>query len=79
MTTLEERLQRLEDLEAIRQLDAKYCRLLDGADWRRLTQLFMPNGEFIGLDRVRGHEALHGFFAGLADGGGANRVLALRH
>lgn len=31
--TLAERIARLEDLEAIRSLDARYCRHLDDGDW----------------------------------------------
>lgn len=69
MSGLEQRLQRLEDLDAIRQLDATYCRLLDTADWDGLVELFTPDGEFIGLDRVRGHDELRRFFGTLADGG----------
>lgn len=69
MSTLEQRLQRLEDLEEIRQLDATYCRLLDDGDWDGLVDLFTPDGEFIGLDRVRGQAELRRFFAGLVDGG----------
>lgn len=37
MTTVEERLARLEDLEAIRALDAEYCRTLDAYDWTSLA------------------------------------------
>lgn len=33
MSTLEERIGRLEDLEAIRYLDAQYCRHLDDGNW----------------------------------------------
>lgn len=40
MSTLESRLRRLEDLEAIRALDAEYCRLLDRGDWAGLARLF---------------------------------------
>lgn len=69
MSALEQRLQRLEDLEEIRQLDATYCRLLDNGDWSELVDLFTADGEFIGLDKVRGHDELRRFFSGLADGG----------
>lgn len=69
MSAAEQRLQRLEDLDAIRQLDATYCRLLDSGDWDGLVELFAPDGEFIGLDHVRGRDELRRFFAGLADGG----------
>jgi ketosteroid isomerase-like protein len=69
MSDIERRLRRLEDIEEIRRLDAVYCRLLDSADWDGLVQLFTPDGEFIGLDRVYGRNRLRDFFAGLADGG----------
>jgi ketosteroid isomerase-like protein len=69
MATLEDRLRRLEDLEAIRSLSAEYCRVLDVGDWPALAQLFTEDGEFVGLDRAQGHEGLIRFFAGLADGG----------
>lgn len=69
MSRTDQQLQRLEDLEAIRQLDATYCRLLDAADWNGLVELFTPDGEFIGLDRVRGRAELRRFFSTLADGG----------
>lgn len=67
--TVEQRLRRLEDIEEIRALDAAYCRLLDSADWPGLVELFTPDGEFAGLDTVRGRDALRDFFAGLAGGG----------
>ena len=69
MTALEERLRQLEDVEAIRTLDARYCRLLDDGDWPALVELFAPDGVFDGLRRVAGHADLLSFFSGLADGG----------
>lgn len=69
MTSIESRLRRLEDIEAVRRLDATYCRLLDDGDWPALVQLFVPDGVFDGLSRVRGHPALLAFFSGLADAG----------
>ncbi|WP_031464438.1 nuclear transport factor 2 family protein [Sciscionella sediminilitoris] len=67
--SLEERVRRLEDLDEIRRLDATYCRLLDSGDWDGLVALFAPDGEFRGLDRVRGHGELRRFFGALAEGG----------
>lgn len=67
--SIESRLRRLEDLEAIRALDAQYCRVLDDGDWPALVALFTSDGEFIGLNRARGHAELLAFFSGLADGG----------
>jgi hypothetical protein len=66
---LERRLRRLEDLEAIRLLDAQYCRVLDAGDWDELADLFIPDGEFVGLGRARGREELRTFFAGLTAAG----------
>ncbi|WP_285632973.1 nuclear transport factor 2 family protein [Lentzea sp. NBRC 102530] len=62
-------MRRLEDLEAIRALDAAYCRSLDSGSWDALVSLFLPDGEFVGLSTARGHAGLRSFFAGLADGG----------
>jgi len=69
VTSTDARLRRLEDVEAIRTLDAVYCRLLDDGDWPALVQLFTPDGVFDGLSRVTGREDLLEFFSGLADGG----------
>ena len=69
MSPLEERLRRLEDIEAIRILDAAYCRLLDDGDWPALVALFTEDGVFDGLRRVQGHRDLLAFFGGLADAG----------
>ena len=66
MTTLDDRLRRLEDIEAIRALDAQYCRVLDDGDWPALVRLFTADGEFVGLNRARGHADLLEFFGGLA-------------
>jgi ketosteroid isomerase-like protein len=66
---LADRLRRLEDLEAIRQLDAVYCRLLDDGDWPALVGLFTPDGTFDGLSTVTGRADLLAFFSGLADAG----------
>lgn len=69
MSELERRIARLEDLEAIRDLDARYCRALDDGDWDTLVSLFTDDGEFVGLSSARGHTELRAFFAGLADAG----------
>lgn len=66
---LESRLRRMEDVEAIRTLDAVYCRLLDDGDWPGLVELFTPDGCFDGLSVVTGRDDLLAFFSGLADGG----------
>lgn len=67
--SLAERITRLEDLEAIRHLDAQYCRHLDDGNWDALMDLFTDDGEFDGLSHPRGKQEMRTFFAGLADGG----------
>ena len=69
MSSLEARVRRLEDAEAIRTLDAAYCRFLDDGNWPALVELFTPDGTFNGLSVVTGRDALLAFFSGLADGG----------
>lgn len=66
---LGQRVARLEALEAIRDLDARYCRALDDGDWDALVSLFTDDGEFVGLCRARGHTELRTFFAGLGAAG----------
>lgn len=67
--SLAERVARLEDLEAIRTLDARYCRHLDDGNWDALMDLFTEDGEFDGLSHPKGRDEMRTFFAGLADGG----------
>lgn len=69
MSTLEERLRRLEDVEAVRAVDAAYTRVIDTGDWAGLVALFTPEGTFDGLQRVSGHADLLTFFSGLAGSG----------
>ena len=45
--SIEERVARLEDLEAIRRLLLDYRRHLDGKDFRAYADLFAAEGEFI--------------------------------
>lgn len=42
-------LRRLLDLEAIKQLKARYCRLVDTKQWERLATLFTPDTRFEGF------------------------------
>ncbi|MGH3435624.1 MAG: nuclear transport factor 2 family protein [Sciscionella sp.] len=69
MNDVEARLRRVEDIEAIRALDAEYCRILDDGDWDALVELFTADGDFVGLGRASGHAELHAFFSGLAGEG----------
>jgi uncharacterized protein (TIGR02246 family) len=56
------RLQRLEDIDAIRRLFQDYRRSLDGKDFRTYADLFASEGEFIagpdGSIRAKGREAI---------------------
>lgn len=66
--SLEERVQRLEDLHAIGQLRAQYCQLLDDCRWDELVELFTEDGCFDGLSTVHGRPALRAFFPDLLQG-----------
>jgi len=46
MTDLASRLQRLEDIEAIRNLFLEYGRLADTKDWFGYSELFVESGTF---------------------------------
>ena len=67
---LEERVRRLEDLEAIRTLKARYCAACDNAyDADAIASLFTENGVWDGeptFDRLEGREAIRNYFAGVA-------------
>jgi len=65
--TVEERLQRLEDLEAIRALIAEYRRALDEKDFEAYAALFGEDGEFIadGGVHARGREEILAMLADL--------------
>lgn len=43
---LEQRLKRMEDLEEIRRLVARYGRAVDDRDWDTLTELYAPDAVF---------------------------------
>lgn len=65
--TLEERVQRLEDIEAIKQLKATYCYAADEGDVDGVARLFTEDAvwEGEGMGRFEGREAIRGFFADL--------------
>ena len=67
--SIEARVARLEDLEAIRRLLLDYRRHLDGKDFRAYAELFAAEGEFIaGPDaeiRARGPEAIFALVDGM--------------
>ncbi len=60
--TLEDRIRRLEDEQAIAQLRARYCHLLDDRHWDEFVELFTEDGRFSGLETVQGRPALRAFF-----------------
>ena len=69
--TVEERLQRLEDFEAIRALIAEYRRALDEKDFEAYADLFGDDGEFIadGGVHARGREEILAMLADLQSKG----------
>jgi ketosteroid isomerase-like protein len=59
----EERLQRLENAEAIRALQMAYGRYLDAKDWVRYSELFTEGGEIVaGLGTTKGPAAIRQLF-----------------
>lgn len=62
-------LEHLADIEAIRQLKARYFRLMDAGHWAGLAEVFTRDAVAGGGDsQVRGREAIVGFIAGACDG-----------
>ena len=64
---LEDRIQRLEDIEAIKQLKAEYCAYCDdGYNPDGIAKLYMENAVWDGhaLGRFEGREAIREFFRG---------------
>jgi uncharacterized protein (TIGR02246 family) len=84
--SIEARVARLEDLEAIRRLLLDYRRHLDGKDFRAYSELFAGEGEFIagpgGEIRAKGPQAIFELVDGmrgtlLTDGGGDDLHVAV--
>ena len=46
MTDLEQRIQRLEDIEAIRSLQSRYQRCVDFHEWDALREIFTPDAPY---------------------------------
>jgi SnoaL-like domain len=69
VSSVEDRLRRLEDVEAIRTLDAVYRRPLDDGDRPALVQLSTPEGVLDGLRRVEERADVLARFAQLAEAG----------
>lgn len=64
---IEERMQRIEDIEALRQLKHRYCAYCDDSyDAARLAPLFTEDAVWDGgpMGRFVGRAAIHEFFAG---------------
>jgi len=61
--SVEQRLRMIEDQLEIAQLRAQYCHLLDDRRWSEFADLFTADGEFEGLELVRGREAILEFFS----------------
>ena len=65
MTTLEQRITRLEDIEAIKQLKARYCEICDDMhNPDRIASLFAPDGIWESPDfgKAAGHAAIEDLF-----------------
>ena len=58
VAALTARVRALEDREAIKELDARYCRYLDEGQWHRLGECFTEDGVFDGLSRIEGRAAV---------------------
>ena len=64
---LEKRIKRLEDIEAIKQLKARYCAACDDShNPEKLASLFATDGiwEGEGIGRYQGHAAIRALFEG---------------
>jgi uncharacterized protein (TIGR02246 family) len=68
--TLEERLQRLEDRDAIHQLFVDYGRHLDAGDIDAYASLFTEDGEVMlgPMGRTQGRENIHALMSRVLDG-----------
>ncbi len=69
---LEQRIQILEDIEAIKKLKARYCAHCDDDhNPDALTALFVEDGvwEASGIIRAEGHDAIRAYFSGLRASG----------
>ncbi len=67
MAELENRITRLEDIEAIKQLKARYCEICDDRhNPDRITSLFAEDGiwESDDFGKAKGHDAIRELFVG---------------
>ena len=76
--TLEQQVDRLTAIEAIKQLKARYCAYCDaGYDADGICSVFEPDGVFDAgesFGRYEGHAAIHAFFTGIS-----SRILFAAH
>lgn len=66
-TDLERRIARLEAIEAIKQLKARYCEICDDDhNPERIASVFAPDGiwEGAGFGKAQGHDAIRELFRG---------------
>ncbi len=66
LVELERRITRIEDIEAIKQLKARYCEICDDDhDPDRITRIFTEDGVWQGaMGKAEGHAAIRELFAG---------------
>ena len=78
LAELQERITRLEDIEAIKQLKARYCEICDheNYDADAMASLFTEDGiwDGEGVGKAEGREAIRELFAGFP-----NRVAGAQH
>ena len=73
---LEARIRRLEDIEAIKMLKAKYWRCVDGKQWQELAECFSEDAmAFYGNRKpIKGRKAIMEFFSDISNSGKENMV-----
>ena len=67
LAELEKRIARMEDIEAIKQLKARYCEICDdNHNPDRIASVFAPDGiwEGAGFGKAQGHEGIRELFRG---------------
>ena len=70
LSELEKRITRLEDIEAIKQLKARYCDICDDLhNPDRIASVFAEDGIWEGgeFGQAKGHEAIRHLFSGFRD------------
>jgi uncharacterized protein (TIGR02246 family) len=79
VTTIEERLQRLEDRDAIHQLFVDYGRHLDAGDLESYVSVFARDGEVLlgPMGRAKGHDEIRALMGRvLARAGGSFHIIS---